>query len=150
MLAKETITEKRKNENKCLHHRFIHPLSFFLLLLFPPHFHPESYFPVLSEYWENQPLNVCVCDCQGAGELRRMGLKELFSEHSTSPGAGVARQLCVPLPRDENITKMFSNYCWPFLTFALLQPRNEHPCVRIGSFFALGETTHPHRVIYEA
>lgn len=149
MLARETVTEKRKNENKCLPHLFTHRLSFFLLLLFPPHFHPESYFPVLSDYWENQPPDVCVCDCQGASALRRVGSKELFSEHSTSPGACVSRQLCVPLFRDETITKVLSNCCWPFLPFALPQPRNEHPCVRIGSFFALGETPHPHRVIYE-
>jgi len=130
--------EPRKG--KCLYFLLI-SLPFFSSFFFKPHFHPESSCPVFSENWKIRPL---ICVSAIARELAgEHGFKAALSEHPIFPLVRVSEHVCVPLFREENITKTLPNYCWPFITLELLQPRNEHPCLGICPFSLWGDTSSP-------
>lgn len=136
MFAKESLCnkEKLKNENKCL----IAPFNSLPFYFFKTSFPSRKFSPCIFWLLEHLTFRVCVCPWLPRSGRRSQSSKELFRKRFISPLAQFSEHLCVALCREENITKTLSNYRWPLISLALLQPGNEHPCLRIVSFFSSG------------
>lgn len=123
------ITEKSRNETKCLPSLLIHCLSFSFQTSCPP----LKSLPCICWILEDRPLRVCVCDCQRA----KPGAKGILSDHRLSV-SDTPEHLRVTLLTEGTLITTLSSCRWPLITRARRQPRNERPCLGTSSFFSVG------------